>query len=452
MPTSTLRCTGCGAEPPDLRAAPYPFRCARAHPGDDIDHRIERAFHPGDLRFPGGDEPNPFLRFRALSHAYQVGVENGLGDEDFTAIVDRLDRAIARVDGRGFRVTPFARAARLSEALGFTGEGGVWVKDETGNVSGTHKARHLMGIALYLQVIEALGLAPRERPPLAIASCGNAALAAAIVARAAGRALEVFVPPDAAPSVLHRLGALGAQVTLCPREPGMLGDPCVHRFREAIAAGALPFCCQGSDNGLTIDGGETLGFEILAAQAGQPFDRVFLQVGGGALGTSCIQAYEEARALGRVVALPRFHAVQTAAVAPLARAWDAFRDRLGDDDGPPSRARALAHVAEHRSSYMWPWEEEPKSVAHGIIDDETYDFRPLLRGMAESGGTPVLAGEALLVEANVLGRDTTGIDVDETGSSGLAGLLALLREHPEVRREKVAVVFSGVRRSASPSP
>ena len=31
---------------------------------------------------------------------------------------------------------------------------GVRVKDETGNVSGSHKARHLMGILIYLEVLE----------------------------------------------------------------------------------------------------------------------------------------------------------------------------------------------------------------------------------------------------------------------------------------------------------
>ena len=63
----------------------------------------------------------------------------------------------------------------------------MWVKDETGNVSGSHKGRHLMGVLIQLAVIERLGLArPGRRRDLAIASCGNAALAAAVVAGAGG--------------------------------------------------------------------------------------------------------------------------------------------------------------------------------------------------------------------------------------------------------------------------
>ena len=86
------------------------------------------------------------------------------------------------------------------------------MKDETGNVSGSHKARHLMGIMSTSRSLERAGLVTREhRRALAIASCGNAALAAAVVARAAGRPLDVFVPPDAHPGVLDRLVALGAR-------------------------------------------------------------------------------------------------------------------------------------------------------------------------------------------------------------------------------------------------
>ena len=34
------------------------------------------------------------------------------------------------------------------------------------------------------------------------------------------------------------------------------GDP----YRAALAAGSLPFTCRGSDNGLAIEGGSTIGY------------------------------------------------------------------------------------------------------------------------------------------------------------------------------------------------
>jgi hypothetical protein len=47
-----------------------------------------------------------------------------------------------------------------------------------------------------------------------------------------------------------------------------------------------------------------------------------------------------------------------------------------------------------------------------------------------------------LVDANLLARSTTGINVDHTGSAGLAGLLT----RPPAPGTDVVVIFSGVRR------
>src|SRR5204862_3473199 len=124
---------------------------------------------------------------------------------------------VARVDERGFRVTPFVREDDLSARLGFSPDGGLWVKNETGNVSGSHKARHLMGLLLHLEVGERVGVVDpgaRDARPLAIASCGNAALAAAVVARAAERRLQVFVPTVADQVVVARLKVLEAGIVV----------------------------------------------------------------------------------------------------------------------------------------------------------------------------------------------------------------------------------------------
>ncbi len=93
---------------------------------------------------------------------------------------------------------------------------------------------------------------------------------------------------------------------------------------------------------------------------------------------------------------------------------------------------------------MWPWEHVGNSAADGILDDETYDWLPVLGAMAESHGSPVVVSEAHVLQANDLGCRTTGIDASHTGTAGLAGLLAV---RDEVRAdERVAVIFSGIRR------
>jgi threonine synthase len=96
---------------------------------------------------------------------------------------------------------------------------------------------------------------------------------------------------------------------------------------------------------------------------------------------------------------------------------------------------------------MRPWETAPVSVAHGILDDETYDWVAVERAMLLSGGRALVVDEPALVEANAIACLATGIDADETGTAGVAGLLALGAAGHLGPSESVAVVLSGVRRT-----
>ncbi|HEX2883875.1 MAG TPA: pyridoxal-phosphate dependent enzyme [Candidatus Limnocylindria bacterium] len=461
LPT-TFRCGGCGTE---VSAFPPPLRCPATSATDDVDHVLRRSLDATALSWPSGHERNPFVRYRTLLSAYHVARSLGRSDAEVVAEIERLDAAVAAIDGRGFRITPFDRSNELSELLGFRASGGVLVKDETGNVGGSHKARHLFGTMLAL-VLAGADREARERP-LAIASCGNAALAAAIVARAAAWPIEVFVPESAEPAVLARLTELGATVTTCLRRPGEIGDPTYLRLGEAVAAGSIPFTCQGNLNALAIEGGLTLGYEIVdqLRSMDRRLDRIVVQVGGGALASSIIGACVDAEALGALDHQPRLHGLQTRNAYPLKRAYDLVRLRLVeqlDTLGPspeglraamalPEAAAELEWVAHHRSEFMWPWTPEPHSVAHGILDDETYDWLAVVRGMLATGGWPLLAGEEALLDANELARTTTDIDVDPTGSAALAGLLTLRRRGEMPATESVAVLFTGVRRNGERS-
>ena len=433
MTGSRLACSGCGWQPP--ADAPYPFRCA--HSGsDDGDHVITHRLG-ADAVLDHGDDENPFVRYRECLYAWHAARVRGMSDAAFVDRVRRIDERIAVLDGHGFRVTPFGRSEPLSARL----ELDLWVKDETGNVAGSHKARHLMGILLYLAVTEHGDGPPLA--PLAIPSCGNAALAAAVLARAAERALQVFVPPNAEAAVLERLRSLGATIVSCPRVPGERGDPCIHRFHEALRAGALAFCCQGNENGLAIDGGGTLVYEMLGAGA-PALDDLVVQVGGGALASACMQAVARAVAAGLLPRAPRMHTVQTRGASPLQRAWTLVQEQRTRSG--VTTEDALRYAAAHRSAFMWPWEQTPHSIAEGILDDETYDWAAVLRGMAATGGTTVVADEDTLREANRVAREATGIAVSHTGSAGLAGLLRLQREGVILTGARVGVLFSGVQR------
>jgi threonine synthase len=106
-----------------------------------------------------------------------------------------------------------------------------------------------------------------------------------------------------------------------------------------------------------------------------------------------------------------------------------------------------AVAAAQADELMWPWEEEPHSVAHGIIDDVTYDWLGVVDGMLRSGGFPLTVSEDELRRANELSRRHTSIDADHTGTAGLAGLMHLYASNDGPRRDQtVAVLFTGIRR------
>ena len=448
VPASHLVCFGCGASP--APNDPYPFRCPRAGVGD-VDHVLTRVLDPEGVRFPVGTAggASPFVHYRDLLHSHHRGRAAGVADDELVELTTRLDDAVARVAGTGFRSTPFGRDGILSDRLGFTPSGGVWVKDETGNVSGSHKGRHLMGVLLHLEVAERLGLAdPAARPDLAVASCGNAALAAAVVARAAERRLRVFVPVDADPTVMGGLRDLGADVVVCRRPPGVAGDPTYARLRAEVAAGALPLTCQGNENGLVIEGGATLAYELVSdlRAEGTVLDHLVVQVGGGALASACAQGLDEAVRLGVLEHRPRVHTVQTTGGHPLDRALHRVRDQLPPSPTADEVDDAMHRAARHRSAFMWPWEPEPHSIATGILDDETYDWVAVVGAVLATGGRPVVVSEQRLVEAHELGH-AAGCAVEPTGSAGLAGLLDLVADGVVGPGERVGVLFTGVDRS-----
>lgn len=425
-----LRCAVCDATV-DI-ATPLSWKCPNA---TDADRKHVLAFHDDRFTMVTADDVNPYLRYRTGLYVDAFGEAVGISETDRIRIIADADTAVKRVGGTGFIVTPFRREDALSDELGFASDGGVWVKDETHNVAGSHKARHIFTELLHLLFAEHAGCAPwsgtQQRPALAIASCGNAAIAASTLAASANWPISVFVPASASDHVLNILYSLHANVVTCPRRDNdPPGDPCVHRFREAVADGAIPFGVQGTENVWCLDGGRTIGWEMTETYAAlneAALHRVFIQVGGGAF-ASCV-----GDSFARTSPHTKLHTVQTQGCAPLARAWLHATKTGGTKD-----------AGARWSQCMWPWDTEPHSIADGILDDETYDWISVLNSMTDSGGQPVVATEDQIESALALAQRTTSIDVSPTGSAGLAGLMALRAEIGD--HERVAVVFSGVLR------
>jgi threonine synthase len=412
------RCASCGVgvDATVLGSASGSWRCPA---GVDRHHELVRV----PVAYACIDDPHPFIRYDPMLMWARVAEARGLDADARARLVRRVDRLVADIDGTGVVAAGVRRLDALSELLGFDPGGGIWSLDVTADVAGSAKARHLMSILLTLIAGELAGErdpSERARTPLAIASCGNAALAAATLAAAVNWPIEVYVPTTADEMIVSRLHELGATVNTCSRDGDVVGDPCLHAFRHAVDQGAVPFSVQGTDNALCLDGGRTYAYEC-AEVLGVRIDRVFVPVGGGALAASLAMGFADC------ALAPRLHPVQAQGCAPLARALGRWREGATSWD-----------------DCMWPWEPEPHSIASGILDDEAYDWQVVVEHVAATGGDAVTVTETQLVEANRLVNEHTTVDADETGTASLAGLLAW---RGQVGDDEVVVVpITGIRR------
>jgi threonine synthase len=422
---------------------------------------------------------------------HSLSAQRLLGHDRYRLVLERVEDHLRQLEGRDFRVTPLTEEPALASALGRTGR--LWVKNETADVSGSHKGRHLMGTLLYLEALRELK-GETAKKILAIYSCGNAALGAAAVARAGGYELHAFVPEDVDPTVAAMLAERGALVEKIPREGTGEGDPCYLAFQRALNQnGWLPFACAGNDNWSNIEGGATLGWEMLMqlSDRSERIDSLVIQVGGGALARSIAQALEEALQLGFIDALPRIHVCQPEGGFPFVRAYllalaeiarckgysfDLSYDRSADPltqlqkTAAFLRARSaqiqeaaafvkrsfdtpvvqsvLNKMAGSASHFMWPWDGAvPHSLAHGILDDVTYDWYFLLCAVLRSGGRAEILSEGTIRDAYAKAHLHTGIPVCPTGASGLAGLIQLQASGAITPGESVGLFFTGFDRS-----
>jgi threonine synthase len=314
------------------------------------------------------------------------------------------------------------------------------------------------------------------------------------VARAGGYELHAFVPEDVDPTVAAMLAERSAHVEKIPRAGTGEGDPCYLAFQKALTQnGWLPFACAGNDNWSNIEGGTTLGWEMLMQlrDRSERIDSLVIQVGGGALARSVAQALEEALQLGFIRTLPRIHACQPEGGFPFVRAYllalaeiarrsgrsfDLRYDKGADPVTQLQKAAAFAHarpdqiqeaaafakrsfdtpvvhsvlnkMAGSASHFMWPWDgAAPHSLAHGILDDVTYDWYFLLRAVLRSGGRAEILSESTIRLAYEKAHLHTGIPVCPTGASGLAGLIQLQASGAITPGESVGLFFTGFDRA-----
>lgn len=465
------------------------FGCPHARP--DREHTLEKQIQFPDAGRRTRDRirrrwdkglKDPFAVFRDILTSRAL-----LDDAGFLEILGTVQQRLESLEGRPFRITPLVQARELATAIGHQGR--LWIKDETGNVSGSHKARHLMGSLLYIEALRRLQ-PESAKPVLAVYSCGNAALGAAVVARAGGYELHAFVPEKVDAGIERMLRARNVRLQKLARRPQAAGDPCYLAFQRAVREkGWRPFSCSGNDNWSNIEGGETLAWETLMQLRTHGCNpaALVLQVGGGALARSVARAFKTAKHMGMISVFPKIFVCQPQGGFPFVRAYllalsyiaqsaGLVFDLADDPAADPLRrcanfasfartrnaqirqvaefarrnfeTRAVQRILEDalhgRKRLMWPWDAEPPhSLAHGILDDVTYDWYELLRDILKSGGRAVVVAEKNIARAWELAGSRTSMAPCATGSAGLAGFLQLQQDGDIGRHEAVVLFFTG---------
>lgn len=284
----------------------------------------------------------------------------------------------------------------------------VWVKDESGNPTGSFKAR---GLALAVTRARELGAPGVELP-----SAGNAALALAAYAAAAGLPSRLALPEDTPPVIAERCRLHGAEV--------LMGGRTLVEAAERLAEAAHPgkggyWNLSTLKEPYRAEGKKTMGLE-LAEQFGWELPEWILYPTGGGTGiVGMWKAFDELERLGLIGSRrPRFVSVQMAGCAPIVRAFEQGAD-----------------TAE-------PW-AEPDTEVYGLRVPKAIGDFLILRALRESGGRAVAVAEDRLPETARRAAREEGLLVGPEGAACLAALEDLAADGAFTEGDRVVLFQTG---------
>jgi threonine synthase len=260
----------------------------------------------------------------------------------------------------------------------------VFAKLEGGQPTGSFKDR---GASVTVAWLRSRGV--RE---IVVDSSGNAGASFAAYAARVGMRARVFVPADASPAKLLQVRAHGAIVEAIPGPRAAAGEAA-----RAALEGTGPDVAYASHlwQPAFLAGTATFAYEVVE-QLGAAPDTLVAPLGGGTLLLGAALGFERLRAAGLIGRIPRLVGVQSAACAPLARAFHAGRD----DAGPV----------------------EPRTtIAEGIRIARPPRAREILAAIRDSGGTIVEVADEEIV-ASLRRLLAEGLFVEPTSAAAHAGL------------------------------
>lgn len=280
----------------------------------------------------------------------------------------------------------------------------VWLKEEGANPTGSFKAR---GLSLAVNRARELGA-----PGVQLPSAGNAALALAAYAAAAGLPARVALPEDTPRRIIERCRAHGAEVLTAP---GTLVDAAkrLAEHRDGY------FDLSTLKEPYRAEGKKTMGLEVAEQFDWQLPDWIVYPTGGGTGIVGMSKAFDELQALGLIDARrPRFVVVQMEGCAPIVRAFE--------------RGEETAAAWENPRTDVWGL-RVPRAVADFLI----------LRALRDTGGAAVAVPEAGLDEVARRAARLEGFRIGPEGAAALRALDHLARVGTVREGDRVVVFQTG---------
>jgi threonine synthase len=306
-------------------------------------------------------------------------------------------------------VLPIAPESAVTLHEGFTpllaAGGGLFVKDESRNPTGSFKAR---GLSLAVSMAKALGARALAAP-----SAGNAAGALAAYGAAAQLPVTVAMPDDTPRAFIEECRHYGAEVHLVK---GSIAD--AGKWLKANGPQGA-FDVSTLREPYRVEGKKTMGYELYEQFGGALPDAIIYPTGGGTGLVGMWKAFDEMQALGWIgAARPRLVSVQAAGCAPVAKAFN-----------------------EH-STKTEPW-PQPHTEAYGLRVPSPIGGFICLTALRETHGTAVAVAEAEIAPAAQELARRTGIDVCPEGGAAWAATKQLYASGWLKASERVVLFNTG---------
>ena len=300
--------------------------------------------------------------------------------------------------------TPLHHTKRLGDRIGCPN---TYVKDESGNATGSFKAR-----GLCIAVSRAAELGTKA---LTIPSAGNAAGAMSAYAAYAGLEAHVYMPMDVPRLFQVECEQLGANVTLVD---GLIND-CGKRSKEEGEKFGR-FDLSTLKEPYRLEGKKTMGYELAEQFDFNLPDVIIYPTGGGTGLVGMWKAFQEMEQMGLIKSdkRPRMVTVQSTGCAPIVKAFEEGTDHAQLWDGAKTCADGL---------------RVPVAVGDFLI----------LQALRDSGGTAVAVPDEEMIEYTKVFGSMTGIFPAPEGAACLAAQVRLLKNGWIKPEEKVVLFNTG---------